>query len=115
MTSIGAANLVDLLRARAADTPDRTVFTFLRDGVTPAETVTFGELDRRARETAAWLQPRFPAGERALLLYPPGIEFVVAFLGCVYAGLVAVPAYPPRGRDIDPRIRAMAAHHVGVG
>lgn len=109
MTPIGASNLIDLLRGRAADTPDRTVFTFLRDGVTPAETVTFAELDRRARETAAWLQPRFPIGARAVLLYPPGIEFVVAFLGCVYAGLIAVPAYPPRGRDIDPRIRAMAA------
>ena len=109
MTPIGASNLIDLLRRRSADTPDRTVFTFLRDGVTPVETVTFADLDRRARETAAWLQPRFPAGARALLLYPPGIEFVVAFLGCVYAGLIAVPAYPPRGREIDPRIRAMAA------
>ncbi len=109
MTPIGASNLIDLLRGRAADTPDRAVFTFLRDGVTPAETVTVAELDRRARETAAWLQPRCPAGARALLLYPPGIEFVVAFLGCVYAGVIAVPAYPPRGRDIDPRIRAIAA------
>ena len=109
MTSIGASNLIDLLRRRAADTPDRTVFTLLRDGVTPVETVTFAELDRRAMQTAAWLQPRFSAGARALLLYPPGIDFVVAFLGCVYAGLVAVPAYPPRGREIDPRIRAIAA------
>ena len=58
MTPIGASNLIDLLRDRAADTPDRMVFTFLRDGVTPAETVTFADLDRRARETAAWLQRR---------------------------------------------------------
>ena len=109
MSSIGASNLIDLLRRRAADTPDRTVFTFLRDGVTPVQTVTFAELDRRAMETAAWLQPRFSSGARALLLYPPGIDFVVAFLGCVYAGLVAVPGYPPRGREVDPRTRAMAA------
>ncbi len=109
MTPKGASNLIDLLRGRATNTPDRAVFIFLRDGVTPVETVTFAALDRRARETAAWLQPRFPPGARALLLYPPGVEFVVAFLGCVYAGLIAVPAYPPRGRDIDPRIRAMAA------
>jgi len=109
MTSIGAATLIDLLRARAADTPDRMVFTYLRDGATPSESVTYAELDRRARETAAWLQPRFSAGDRALLLYPSGLEFLVAFLGCVYAGLIAVPAYPPRGRDIDPRIRAIAA------
>ena len=49
MTPIGASNLIDLLRRRSADTPDRTVFTFLRDGVTPVETVTFADLDRRAR------------------------------------------------------------------
>jgi acyl-CoA synthetase (AMP-forming)/AMP-acid ligase II len=114
MTSTGASSLIDMLGGRATGTPDQTAFTFLRDGVTPAETVTFGDLDRRARETAAWLQAAFPAGARALLLYPPGLEFVEAFLGCVYAGLIAVPAYPPRGRDIDPRIRAMAADAQAV-
>ncbi|MFI5178340.1 MAG: fatty acyl-AMP ligase [Vicinamibacterales bacterium] len=104
-----AGNLIDLVRARAADSPDRTVFTFLRDGLVPTDAVTFADLDRRARETAAWLQARFPSGARVLLLHPPGIEFTVAFLGCVYAGLVAIPAYPPRGREIDPRIRAIAS------
>jgi acyl-CoA synthetase (AMP-forming)/AMP-acid ligase II len=104
-----AANLIDLVRARAADSPDRPVFTFLRDGLTPGDTLTFAALDRRARETAAWLQTRFPHGARVLLLHPPGLEFTIAFLGCVYAGLVAIPAYPPRGREVDPRIRAIAA------
>ncbi|MEI6243576.1 MAG: AMP-binding protein, partial [Acidobacteriota bacterium] len=102
-------NIIDVLRARAADTPDRIVFSFLRDGVTVSESVTFGELDRRARETAAWLQARFPPGARALLLHPPGIDFIVAFFGCAYAGMIAIPAYPPRGREIDPRLKAMAA------
>lgn len=109
MTPADATDLIDVLRRRGIETPDRTVFTFLRDGLTPVEAVTFGELDRRARATAAWLQPRVPPGARALLLYPAGIDFVVAFLGCVYAGVVAVPAYPPRGREIDLRIRAIAA------
>jgi acyl-CoA synthetase (AMP-forming)/AMP-acid ligase II len=101
-------SLIELLRGRAAESPDRLAFAFLRDGVTPSETLTFAELDQRARATAAWLQPRFPAGSRVLLLHPPGIEFLVAFLGCVYAGLVAIPAYPPRGKTIDARIRAIA-------
>jgi acyl-CoA synthetase (AMP-forming)/AMP-acid ligase II len=104
-----AANLIDLVCARAAESPDRPVFTFLRDGLTPGDTITFAALDRRARGTAAWLQARFPPGARVLLLHPPGVEFTIAFLGCVYAGLVAIPAYPPRGREIDPRIRAIAA------
>lgn len=103
------SNIIDVLRARAADTPDRVVFSFLRDGVNVSESVTFGDLDRRARETAAWLQARFPPGTRALLLHPPGIDFIVAFFGCAYAGMIAIPAYPPRGREIDPRLRAMAA------
>ncbi len=102
-------DIIDILRARAAETPDRVVFSFLRDGITPTESITFGALDQRARETAAWMQARFPAGARALLLHPPGIEFIVAFFGCAYAGLTAIPAYPPRGREIDPRISAMAA------
>ena len=101
-------SLIDLLRGRAAERPDRLAFTFLRDGITASETLTFAELDQRARATAAWLQPRFPAGSRVLLLHPPGMEFLVAFFGCVYAGLVAIPAYPPRGKTIDARIRAIA-------
>ena len=102
-------SLIELLRNRADERPDRLAFAFLRDGVTPSDTLTFAELDRRARATAAWLQPRFPPRSRVLLLHPPGVEFIAAFLGCVYAGLVAIPAYPPRGRTIDARIRAMAA------
>jgi acyl-CoA synthetase (AMP-forming)/AMP-acid ligase II len=100
-------SLIDLLRARAAESPDRLAFAFLADGIAPSATLTFAQLDHRARATAAWLQPRFPAGSRVLLLHPPGMEFLVAFLGCVYAGLVAIPAYPPRGKTIDARIRAI--------
>ena len=65
--------------------------------------LTRGELDRRARALAARLQARGLAGRRALLLYPPGLEFIAAFFGCLYAGVVAVPAYPPRpNRPDDP-------------
>jgi acyl-CoA synthetase (AMP-forming)/AMP-acid ligase II/acyl carrier protein len=49
------------------------------------------------------------AGERALLLHPPGLEFVAAFFGCLYAGVVAVPAYPPRLHRPDPRIEEIVA------
>ncbi len=90
------ATLVDLLVARGEEFPGRPAFTFLTDGEAEGDRLSFGELDLRSRALAAMLQRRHAPGERALLLYPPGLEFIVAFFGCLYAGLVAVPAYPPR-------------------
>ncbi len=55
---------------------------------------TAAELDRRARTIAAHLQQQGAVGKRALLLYPAGLDYVAAFLGCLYAGVVAVPSYP---------------------
>ena len=104
------ATFVDLLRTRAQETPDGLAYVFLQDGEEEAERLTFAELDARARSLAAWLQRRQPAGERALLLYPPGLDLVAAFFGCLYAGAVAVPSYPPApvrpGRD-QPRLRSI--------
>src|SRR5689334_18200446 len=89
-------SLIELLRWRARVQPDRLAYTFLADGETEEATLTYGELDTRARAVAARLQSLGAAGERVLLLYPPGLEYVVAFFGCLYAGAVAVPTYPPR-------------------
>ncbi|HSG38239.1 MAG TPA: AMP-binding protein, partial [Thermoanaerobaculia bacterium] len=65
-----------------------TAFTFLRDGRAEAARLTWAGLDRRAREIAAALQARGLEGERAVLLFPPGLEFIAAFFGCLYAGVV---------------------------
>ncbi len=93
----GAETLVSLLRRSAAENPAAELFSFLPDGEpTGALAMTRGDLDRVVRELAARLQSRGLAGERALLVYPPGLDFLVAFFGCLYAGVVAVPAYPPR-------------------
>src|SRR5919112_794634 len=88
--------LIELLRLRALHQPDRLAFKFLVDGETEELAVTYGELEKQARGFAAWLQTQVCAGDRVLLLYPPGLEYISAFLGCLYAGVVAVPAYPPR-------------------
>ncbi len=101
--------LVDLLRARAAAHPDRVAYTFLADGEGEEEKLTYGELDRRARATAASLQPLAKNGERVLLLYPPGLDYIAAFFGCLYAGTVAVPAYPPRRNRNLLRLQAVVA------
>jgi amino acid adenylation domain-containing protein/non-ribosomal peptide synthase protein (TIGR01720 family) len=100
---------VEVLRSRAAESPEARAYTFLDAAGEEAATLTFADLDRRARTIAAHLQAQGAAGERALLLYPPGLEFVAAFLGCLYAGVVAVPAYPPRSARTLPRLLAVAA------
>lgn len=96
-TTTQFSTFVDLLRDRATKQPDRLAFGFLGDGETVTDRLTYSQLDERARSIAARLEAHYSPGERALLLYPPGLEFISAFFGCLYAGIIAVPTYPPRG------------------
>ena len=66
----------------------------LQDGEVESGTLTYQELDQQAQNIAAYLGQRVNVGDCALLLYPSGLEFIAAFMGCLYAGVVAVPAYP---------------------
>lgn len=86
------ATVVDVLRDRTLQTPDKQAFTFLEDGETKEATFTYYELDRRSRAIASQLQALGLSGKRAILLYPPGLDYLSAFFGCLYAGVVAVPA-----------------------
>src|SRR5215211_8825605 len=88
--------LVELLRRRLPDQFNRTAYTFLVDGETEEVSLTYGELDVKARAIAARLQRLAALGERVLLLYPPDLEYIAAFFGCLYAGAVAVPVFAPR-------------------
>jgi acyl-CoA synthetase (AMP-forming)/AMP-acid ligase II len=105
----GASTLVDVLRWRARHQPERRALTFLRDGVEEAGHLTCAGLDQSARAVAGRLQGRVAAGERALLLHPHGLEYVEAFFGCLYAGVVAIPAYPVRANQSAARIVGIAA------
>jgi len=89
-----AKSLLDILSYRAQYESDKQAYIFLENGETESASLTYGELDRQAREIAGHLQSW--QGERALLLYPSGLEFITAFFGCLYAGVIAVPVYPPR-------------------
>ncbi|MCU0490012.1 MAG: fatty acyl-AMP ligase [Chloroflexaceae bacterium] len=105
--------LVEVLRWRATHQPEQIVYTFLDDGGEEDERISFAELDRRARAIAAQLQPLAAPGERALLLYQPGPAYIAGFFGCLYAGVVAVPAYPPNPMRMVrtlPRLQAIAAN-----
>jgi amino acid adenylation domain-containing protein len=101
--------VTDLLQSRASTTPARHAYSYLLDGETDEARLDYAELDRRARAIAAWLQSAGAEGERALLLYPPGLDYIAAFFGCLYAGVVAVPAYPPQRRRGLPRVHAILA------
>ncbi|HEX2224097.1 MAG TPA: AMP-binding protein, partial [Thermoanaerobaculia bacterium] len=101
--------LVDLLRRRARESPARRAFTFLDAHGNEAEALTWAGLDERARAVAAALERVGAVGERALLLHPPGLGFITSFLGCLYAGTVAVPAYPPGRNRAPARLRSVAA------
>jgi acyl-CoA synthetase (AMP-forming)/AMP-acid ligase II len=100
-----ARSLVDLLTTHASTQPDRTAYRFLVTGDCDGEIqeISYGRLAERSRAIAAWLQERGLAGSRAMLLYPPGLEFICGYLGCLSAGVVAVPGVPPQGRAQNHR------------
>lgn len=105
-----AATLVNILQWRARHQPYRRAFTFLTDGELREVHLTYEKIDQQARCIGALLQETEATGKRALLLYPPGLDFIVAFFGCLYAGVIAVPAYPPHPARFDrtlPRLQAI--------
>ncbi|MCK3851750.1 non-ribosomal peptide synthetase [Pseudomonas sp. W2Jun17] len=87
--------LAQSLQRRAAQTPDQVALRFLADSAEHSVVLSYRDLDQRARTIAAALQANAGLGERAVLLFPSGPDYVAAFFGCLYAGVIAVPAYPP--------------------
>ncbi|MEW6731506.1 MAG: beta-ketoacyl synthase N-terminal-like domain-containing protein, partial [Acidobacteriota bacterium] len=85
--------IIDILRRRAENQGERQAYIFLEQGERESLMLTYAELDKRARAIAATLQKLARSGERALLLYPAGLDFVLAFFGCLYSGVVAVPVF----------------------
>jgi FkbH-like protein len=100
------ASLIDVLRQRSLEQPDRLACSFVSERE-EERSLTYRELERRSRALAAKLQSMGLEGERALLLFPPGLDFVTGFLGCLRAGTVAVPAYPPQGRRVHSRLASI--------
>lgn len=102
--------LLELLRHRALQQPDGHAYTFLIDGKKESPPLTYSQLDQQARAIGALLQQYQAKGERALLLYPQGLEVIAAFCGCLYAGVIAIPVPPPESGRLKrtlPRLRAI--------
>jgi len=106
-----AASLVDVFRQRAAEQPDRTAFTFLpADENLSPQSRTYAELDQQARAIAVQLSQHTQPGDRALLMYDAGLDYVAALAGCFYAGVVAVPVLSPDPLRVSrtlPRLEAI--------
>lgn len=102
------STVVDRLRYRAEHQGPQVAYSYLVDGEDEKLEMTYAQLDQAARALAARMQAMNLQGERALLLFPPGLDFIVAFYACLYAGAVAVPAYPPRRNRNMVRIQAIA-------
>ncbi|WP_404785483.1 AMP-binding protein [Altericista sp. CCNU0014] len=107
--TLSKTTVVDVLRQRADRQPEQVGYTYLVDGETQTASLTYRALDLRARAIAAHLQSLNARGSRALLLYPSGLAFVAAFFGCLYAGVTAVPAYPPQQNQTKRRLQSIAA------
>lgn len=88
-------HLVATLQNSAIRTPHQPAYLFLADGEQETARITYSELDKKARAIAAYLQSQNLAEQRVLLLYPTGLDFIAAFMGCLYAGVVAVPVNYP--------------------
>ena len=99
--------LIEILHDHALNRKDDLLYRYLEDESSEPLTLTFSQVDAQARAIAATLLQTCQKGDRALMLYPAGLEFITAFYGCLYAGIIAVPAYPPRKNQKLNRLKSM--------
>ena len=95
------STLVDLARFRRNSDPEKICYIFLQDGEHEEDKISYFDFEKKVRARAAILQKKVSPGDRAILLYPAGLEFILAFFSCLYAGIVAVPTYPPNFTKIS--------------
>ena len=111
--SSACKTLVELLEQRASEHPNDIYVGFLEGGKTEPVNLSYAELRRQACAIAAHLQALQLEGERALILFRPGLAYIAAFFGCLYANVVAIPAYPPhlaRNSHSLERLKAVIAN-----
>src|ERR1700735_5278303 len=103
------ASILDNLDRLADEHPNKPLYSYLDLNGNPIETHTYASFLRRAQAIAGHLRKEgcFAAGDRVLLAYPPGLEMICAFFGCVRAGLIPVPVYPPSSRGFQSALYKM--------
>ncbi|MDR3501225.1 MAG: fatty acyl-AMP ligase [Legionella sp.] len=101
------SSLVSLLEAKARSQPDFPLYTFLSRNTDENRILTLETLAEQARKIAILLQKSTRPGERVIIIYPPGLELIAAFFGCLYAGVIAIPVYPPNTKALVTKL-----HHI---
>ncbi|MDM8515210.1 amino acid adenylation domain-containing protein [Desulfobacterales bacterium HSG16] len=107
------SDLASLLRFKAKTQPDKTGYIFLKNGEKEESSITYSQLDAKAMAIAENLLINCRKNDRVLLLYPSGIDYIAAFFGCIYAGCIAVPVYPPQPARMDrtlPRLLSIVSN-----
>lgn len=102
--------LIDILKFRSENQPHKNAYIFLENGKQKGNPLTYKELNERASAIAEELLKKLKPGDRALLLYAPGLEYICAFMGCLVAGIIAIPAYPPEPKRLNrllPRLNSI--------
>lgn len=110
-TALHFNTFLDVVRYRATHdsvNAERLAFTYLADGESVSDSLTYVQLDQKARSLAAHLQRHTRPGDRVLLVYPPCMEYTIAFYACIYAGVIAVPALSPANAKTLPRLHLIA-------
>jgi acyl-CoA synthetase (AMP-forming)/AMP-acid ligase II len=102
-------SLPEILTRRAAGAPDARAFVFLDDRGDEVAELSYRGLREQALAVAELLTARCDPGDRALLLFPSGLDFIVAYFGCLYANVVAVPINPPRHGRVQDATRGIVA------
>jgi acyl-CoA synthetase (AMP-forming)/AMP-acid ligase II len=97
-----------LLATRAVQQPSRIAYTFI-SGDGDKEQITYAELDQRARAIGCQLNELGAHGKPVALLYPPGIDYLAALFGTMYAGSIAIPVYLSDPLQLDRSLAHTAA------
>lgn len=102
---------LDVIEYQARLHSSKRALIFVDDACNESEVLTYGELIRRARRVAAALLGEWKAqpGDRVLLVYLPGLDFIVALIGAMMAGMLPVPAYPPNPKDLKNDLRRISS------
>lgn len=103
-------NLVEILQFVAQTQPDITAFCFLDKNGRDKKYISYLQLNDKAQQIAKNLAAITQIGDRAILIYPSGIEFIAAFLGCLYAGVIAIPVYPPTNQVSKDKLKNIIAN-----
>ncbi len=102
-----ASDLVDLVEFWAGKSPEKVLYYLLDDGENETERITYGQFRQKVISIASTIQTKAAKGDRVLLLFPTGIDFICSLFGCFYAGVIGVPTYPPRKNRMFSRFQGI--------